>query len=329
MGNLRSKAQQSLSHLTPTSSEKPSSVRDSSEASDTESLCSDAMGDMNSNAQHQHSLTHLVPTSFEKPPSVRDSSEASDIESLSSDATLEVSLCFDDEVELQRNFQKIMHQHTDDVIKKWGNSEQWVLELRDGKRVAVPIQFSSSPGHDIVGVDDSNHLAIVPGRATESEELNSETEKGIDVFVEDWSSDFCSEEAFQFSDSSPPLTVDPLAFALPLDATDFSVKPTSLVVDTVLGKGSYSAWFKDKFSGFDDFLGTSLKGLEEPATAFLLAVENEIQQRAFKDKIDKSEKSSGWKGIRELRGLFSSVNYGSASARRSSYGKDKALFASQ
>ena len=285
------------------------------------------MGNMRSNAQH--SLTHLVPTSSEKPPSVRDSSEASDTESLSSDATLEVSLCSDDDVDLQRNIQQIMHQHTDDVIKKWGNSEQWVLELRDGKRVAVPIQFSSPPGDDIVGVDDSNHLAIVPGRATESKDLNSEAEKGIDVFVEDWSSDFCSEEASQFSDSSPPLSVDPLAFSLPLDATDFSDKPASLVVDTLLGKGSYSDWFKDKFSDFDDFLGTSLKGLEEPATAFLLAVENEIQQRAFKDKIDKSEKSAGRKGIRELRGLFSSVNYGSASARRFSYGKDKALFAPQ
>ena len=280
MGNMRSK--HSLTHLVPTSSEKPPLVRDSSEASDTESLCSDAMGNMRFNAQH--SLTLLVPTSSEKPPSVRDSSEASDTESLSFDATLEVSLCSDDEVELQRNIQQIMHQHTDDVIKKRGNSEQWVLELRDRKRVAVPIQFSSPPRDDIVGVDDSNHLAIVPGRATEPKELNSEAEKRIDVFVEDWSSNFCSEEASQFSDSSPPLTVDPLAFSLPLDATDFSDKPTTLVVDTLLGKGSYSEWFKDKFCGFDDFLRTSLKGLEEPATAFLLAVENEIQQRAFKDR---------------------------------------------
>ena len=182
---------------------------------------------------------------------------------------------------------------------------------------------------DIVGVDDFNLLAIVSGRATESKEFNSESDKGIDVFVEDWSSDFCSEEASQYSDSLPPLTVDPLAFSLPLGATDISDQPATLVDDTLLGKGSYSEWFKDKFSGFDDFLGTFLKGLEEPATSFLLAVENEIQQRAFKDKIDKSEKSSGRKGITELRGLFSSVNYGSASSRRSSYGKDRALFASQ
>ena len=110
---------------------------------------------------------------------------------------------------------------------------------------------------------------------------------------------------------------------------DISDQPTSLDVETLLGKGIYSEWFQNKFSGFDDFLGTSLKGLEEPATKFLLAVEAEIQQRAFKEKTDKAEKSSGRKGIRELRGLFSSVNYGSASSRRSGNGKDKALIVSQ
>ena len=183
--------------------------------------------------------------------------------------------------------------------------------------MAIPIQISLPPGDDIVGVDDLNQLAIVPGKALESKELNYESEKGIEVIMEDWSSDFCSEDASQFTDSSPPLNVDPLAFSLPLGAMDISDQPATLVVDTLLGKGSYLEWFKDKFSGFDDFLGASLKGLEEPATEFLLAVENEIQQRAIKDKIDKSEKSSERKGIRELRGLFSFVNYGSASSRRS------------
>ena len=70
--------------------------------------------------------------------------------------------------------------------------------------------------------------------------------------------------------------IDPLAFSLPSDATDISDQSAPLVDDTFLGKGSYLEWFKDKFSGFHDFLGTSLKGLEEPAADFLLAVENEI-----------------------------------------------------
>ena len=88
--------------------------------------------------------------------------------------------------------------------------------------MAVLIQISLPPGDDIVGVDVSNQLVIVPGRVAESKELNFESEKGIDVFVEDWSSDFCSEDASQYSDSLPPLNVDPLAFSLPLGATDIS-----------------------------------------------------------------------------------------------------------
>ena len=271
----------------------------------------------------------MEPTCTEKLLSVPDNSDASVTESMSSDASVDESLCFDGDVVVKHNIQQIIHQHTDNVIKKWGNSEQWVLELRDGKRVAVPIQFSLPPGAVDVGVDDSSQLAMVLGVASESKELNSELEKGSDAIEEDWVSDFCSEDASQFADSSPPLNVDPLAFSLPLGAMDISDQPASLDVETLLGKGIYSEWFQNKFSGFDDFLGTSLKGLEEPATKFLLAIEAEIQHRAFKEKTDKAKKSSRRKGIRDLRGLFSSVNYGSTSSRCTGYGKDRALIVSQ
>ena len=195
--------------------------------------------------------------------------------------------------------------------------------------MAVPIQISLPPGEDIVGVVDSNPLAIVPGSPTESKEVNAELVKEMNVFVEDWSSDFSPEIATQHMDSSTPLNIDPLAFSLPTDATIISNQPVPTVDDSFLGKGRYSEWFKDKFNGFHDFLGTSLKGLEEPAADFLLVVENEIQQRTFKEKKNNSEKSSGRKGIRELKGLFSSVNYGSTPSRRSSYGKDRALITFQ
>ena len=195
--------------------------------------------------------------------------------------------------------------------------------------MAVPIQISLPPGVVVVEVDNSNQLAMIPGVTSESKEFNSELEKGIDVIVEDWVSDICSEDASQFVDSSPPLNVDPLAFPLPLGAMDISDQLATLDVETWLGKDIYSKWFQDKFSGFDDFLRTFLKGLEEPTTKFLLVVEDEIQQRAIKEKTNKAEKSSGRKGIRELRGLFSFVNYGLASSRRTGYGKNRALIVSQ
>ena len=165
--------------------------------------------------------------------------------------------------------------------------------------------------------------------SSECKELNSELEKGADVTLEDWVSDFCSDDASQFTDSSPPLNVEPLAFSLPMGVMEIFEGSASLDEEKLLGKDNYSDWFQEKFSGFDDFLGTSLKGLEEPATKFLLAVEAELQQRAIKEQTDKAVKSSGRKGIRELRGLFSSVNYGSASSRRIGNGKDKALITFQ
>ena len=40
---------------------------------------------------------------------------------------------------LKRDLRLLLQEHFDDIVKKWGNSKQWVLELRDGRGVAVPI----------------------------------------------------------------------------------------------------------------------------------------------------------------------------------------------
>ena len=195
--------------------------------------------------------------------------------------------------------------------------------------MAVPIRISLPLGDVAPEAEASNLLAMVPGESSETKEFNSDLDKEIDGFVEDWASDLCSEDTLQFTDPSPPLNVEPLAFSLPRDGKDISVGSTSRDVEKLLGNVNHLEWFLDKFSGFDEFLGTSLKGLEEPATNFLLAVEAELQQRAVKEKSKQAVKSSGKKGIRELRGLFSSINYGSASSRRLGNGKDKALIIPQ
>ena len=46
---------------------------------------------------------------------------------------------FDCDEALQWDPRMILQEHSNNVIKKWGNSEQWVLELRDGRRVAILI----------------------------------------------------------------------------------------------------------------------------------------------------------------------------------------------
>ena len=174
-----------------------------------------------------HSLTHLDPACPEDLPLVLDHSNAFVTESLCSDASVDESMCFDGDVALQRDIQQIIHEHSDNVIKKWGNSEQWVLELRDGKRVSVSINISLPPGDVIVGVEGLNHLAMVPGVSLASKEFNYELDNEIDGFVEDWASDICSEDTLQFSDSLPPLNVEPLAFSLSRDGKAISEGSTS------------------------------------------------------------------------------------------------------
>ena len=62
---------------------------------------------------------------------------------LSTDESKEVgneSVCASDCDEcLERDLRLLLQEHFDDIVKKWGNSKQWVLELRDGRGVAVPI----------------------------------------------------------------------------------------------------------------------------------------------------------------------------------------------
>ena len=91
----------------------------------------------------------------------------------------------------------------------------------------------------------------------------------------------------------------------------------------------YSKWFQRRFNNFDSFLGTSPEGLEDQATEFLLVVEAELNRRAKVNKKTRGLKSSGVKGLRELKGLFSSINYGSTSARRSGINRDRVLFVAQ
>ena len=50
---------------------------------------------------------------------------------------------------LERDPRLILQEHSGNIVKNWGNSEQWVLELRDGRRVAVPVQIALPRYEDI------------------------------------------------------------------------------------------------------------------------------------------------------------------------------------
>ena len=90
-----------------------------------------------------------------------------------------------------------------------------------------------------------------------------------------------------------PLVMEPLAYSLPLAMEGQEV----VSVESQVREEAYLEWFQSRFNGFDNFLGTSLKGLENQATTFLLAVEVELLRRVALEKKACDLKSFGVKGI--------------------------------
>ena len=81
---------------------------------------------------------------------------------------------------------------------------------------------------------------MAPGVSSKRKELNSELVRGADIILEEWVSDICPEDASQFTDSSPPLNVEPLAFSLPMGVMDFPEGSATLDEEKLLDKDNYS-----------------------------------------------------------------------------------------
>ena len=165
----------------------------------------------------------------------------------------------DSDESLVRDLQLILQEHSGNIVKKWGNSEQWVLELRDGRRVAVLLQISLPRCEATEVLEKQQQLALVTLESSDVTNVSSALFEEDEVLVEDGVLDTYSEESDQ------PLVVDPIAFSLPLTMAKQSLVDEESVVgmDTSKSQEPYSDWFQKRFNNFDSFLGTSLEGLED------------------------------------------------------------------
>ena len=156
-----------------------------------------------------------------------------------------------------------------------------MLELQDGRRVAVPIQIYLPLGKVIEVLEEQTQLTLVPLKCSNVVEVSSSQVNENEVLVEDWISDTCSESTeLPNVRGLSPLIMEPLAFSLPLAMEGKEV----LSVENPVRGEAYSKWFQSRFKEFDHFLGMSLKGLENQATTFLLAVEVELHRKAALEK---------------------------------------------
>ena len=198
-----------------------------------------------------------------------------------------------------------------DLSKTWGNSKDWMLELRDGKKIVIPLSVYRSPK----AVSEQPELEEVanPGLVSpfnEGQIISWDFEcEGVGGFVV---FDFGSEGVAWDSDEGlldwdhlgDPLEVAPLAM-------DNSVVMEIPTAEKIGGKADVdniklSQWVTNRIKAFQKSVGTSLEGFKEQVIGLLFALEERRKKRmldvAFKRKLGKAEH----KGHRELKSLLSS-----------------------
>ena len=91
----------------------------------------------------------------------------------------------DSDENLERDLQLILQENSGNIVKKWGNLEMWVLELRDGRRVAVPIQISLPRCVTTEVLEKQKQLALFPLESSDVSNVSSALFEEDEVLVED------------------------------------------------------------------------------------------------------------------------------------------------
>ena len=114
--------------------------------------------------------------------------------------------------------------------------------------MAVLIQISLPLSDAVDGLIEQNQLAVVPLMTSDSMERTSVLGEEDEV-VEDWVSDTCSEDVAQSNGRCfLPLSVELLAFSMPLGGLDnFCERQEDVGVESSIGQEHYSKWFQSRF----------------------------------------------------------------------------------
>jgi hypothetical protein len=225
----------------------------------------------------------------------------------------------------------------DELQRSWGSSADWVLELRDGKRISIPLSLIRQPtvetaghsdpsdepkvllleGFSDLGSTDDNNLGL-DGEEDEEDDVSvvwADPENG------DSSAMVCCEE------SESALEIEPLATMGPIGSFD---QPLEMGGDVLACEPTKSSeWVLGKYHEFGEYIGASYEGYEEEVLNLLRSIDaRRPPQHRNKECTMKGEKQGG-RGSRELKGLLSSINYDNGSARRRMDPRERVLSITQ
>ena len=217
-----------------------------------------------------------------------------------------------------------------DLDKSWSNSKEWMLQLRDGRQLVLPLSLYRSPdcmsicsgmeGEFILGISYIVNEGQRVSWANEGEGLVDSLSMVSESENEIWEFD---ERLMTWERGGEPLVVVTLATEGPLELVSSPVK--ELGCKESVDNSQLSQWVTNRLKAFKKSVGTSLEGFEEQITGLLLAIET----RRRKKKRDKWKHVVGdqtqlvklrQKSQRKLKSLLSSLNveYGSNKLRSAS-----------
>jgi hypothetical protein len=248
-----------------------------------------------------------------------------------------------------------------EVNRTWGSTHDWFIELRDGRRLRLPVDLRAP-------VPDSSHEGDVitkkllqwlssqqedrdSGEREDDSEwaMDSDSEADRDglaltmipeqelsmigVSKGEISEQECQEPVLVSNEAlSGIMGGDPQGHA---SLEPIRVEPLAVVLPLGLENSGNEAmsslgsagrtpseWVTRKQKGVGKVLGASYEGYEQTVTELLMDIEARYLQRKAGMVDSRRPSSSGRKGSRELKGLISSVNYESRESREAK-GKGK------
>jgi hypothetical protein len=217
------------------------------------------------------------------------------------------------------------------VTRTWGTSSDWVLELRGGRRLSIPVsllrpqlgEFQVTKPILPTGMGEASGGGEALGLSSEysGEEGDDEGESvGVD-------SEFSTGDGVVacWDGEEVPLEVFPLASVVPQEGVS---APELLMMGEAETDLPPSDWVMGKYQHFGDFVGASYEGYEEEVLTLLKSIDARRANFEKGEIVSDINVRSGRKGSRELKGLVSTINYDTGSSRSRSNNRERALMLS-
>jgi hypothetical protein len=189
-------------------------------------------------------------------------------------------------------------------------TDHWALQLRDGRRVAVPSPglvalLSSNPFYalspEFIDVIKPSPLVLGEPFPCEYAEVGIESPLALELQPVDNPTTFMWEKKAMW--------VEPLAISAPMEEGVTGQHPVSAPESSQTHPGMPSVWVSTMMKEVGECLGASYEGFEDKVMDLLCTIEASSGLKSYGEICQKSKSGPKARVSRELKNLISGVNY--------------------